>query len=1004
MTEQTDPSIREPQEPNRETGNERAVDEEIAGELIVEEQQGDDEHADPINVVGLGASAGGLRALQRFFEQMPADSDMAFVVVTHLSPAHESHLAMLLQPHTQMPVLQVTETLKIAPNHVYVIPPNRNLSTIDTHLRLDPLEVERRDRAPIDHFLRTLAETHENYAVGIILSGTGTDGALGLQRIKEVGGLTMVQDPGDAEYDSMPQSAIATGQVDLVLPVHEMPARLMDYIRSEPRLPTVQDDQLLTYEQHEILQKILTHVRVRTGHDFSRYKPSTIMRRIRRRMQIHGVEDFGAYLELLRVYEEEVHALFNDFLITVTNFFRDPQAFQILEHEVIPKIFEQKGEGDQIRIWVIGCATGEEAYSLAILLLEHAINLGSRPSVQIFASDLSEDALQRGRDAFYPETIAADVSAERLQRFFVKEQGGYRVRKEVRELVLFAPHSLLKDPPFSKLDLISCRNLLIYLERSVQRQVFELMHYALRPHGYLFLGPSEVLEGVELFIDVNKKSSIYQRLNVAPQDIRLPVIPLAAPERGIVSGAVPGERSGMANYAAIYSRLIERYAPPSLLVNADGNIVFFSYGVSRYLHQPPGEPTNNVLRRVRDELHGELATALYQAAEKEVASATIPVAVQIDGQSRRVVMNVWPANEPMMRGLVLVLFYEIDEPDEPARAEQYSSNGSSPLRDLQEELAAIKRRLQATVEEYETSKEEMKAANEELQSMNEELRSTAEELETSKEELQSINEELITVNQENKNKVEELSQLTSDLQNLLASTDIATLFLDRELRITRFTPRVGELFNVLTTDRGRPLAHITHKLGYDALLEDAAAVLRTLVPLEREVSSESGHWYLMRLLPYRTVDDRIDGVVITFVDITQVRHTESERVRLLEELTGLSAVIDQMPAGVMIAEAPSGRVIVSNVRMRDLIGDARNIEHFTAWRFFWPDGTPLAESEYPLARAIDTGETITEQLLLGERADGARQPYTVNATPISDRDNRIVAGVLIVRDGSDEQE
>jgi two-component system CheB/CheR fusion protein len=976
-----------------------------------------DRRSEPI-VVGLGASAGGLRALQRFFEHTERVDELAYVVVTHLSPEHESHLAMLLQPYTSMSVLQVTETIKIRSGHVYVIPPNRNLSAIDTHLRLEPLEQERRARAPIDHFFRTLAEAQDAQAIGIILSGTGTDGALGIQRIKEVGGLTICQDPLDAEYDSMPQSAIATGQVDLVLPVHEIPAKLTEFVRTTPS-HIIQDEQFLDEDLRDSVQKILAQVRARTGHDFTRYKPSTIMRRIGRRMQIHGMENFGEYLALLRLREEETRALFHDFLITVTNFFRDPDAFQLLEQEVIPKLFQGKEEGDHVRVWVIGCATGEEAYSLAILLLEHIATLDRRPSLQIFASDLSESALQRGRDGFYPETIAADVTPERLQRFFVKEQGGYRVRKEVRELVLFAPHNVLKDPPFSRLDLITCRNLLIYLERSVQRQVFELFHYALRPNGFLFLGPSEVVEGTDLFNNVSKKFSIFQRQNVAGQDLRLPTMPLIASNRLDVAEPNLVEQIHPANYSVIYNRMMERYGPPSVLVNSDYNIVYYAKGVSRYLVQPPGEPTNHVLKRVRDELRGELTTLLYRTFETREACASVPVPLQLDGQMRRVTMNVWLAAESSMHGFVLVLFHESEERTSVERDDKQMADRDVLIQELDEELDLVKKRLQSTIEEFETSKEEMKAANEELQSMNEELRSTAEELETSKEELQSINEELITVNQENKNKVEELSQLTSDLQNLLASTDIATLFLDRELRITRFTPRVGELFNVLPTDRGRPLAHITHKLGYDALLDDAATVLRTLVPIEREVSSEIGRWYLMRLLPYRTVDDRIDGIVVTFVDITQITRTESERRRLSEQLTThqaqltqltgervlLDAIINQMPAGIMIAEAPSGQVILSNQRMRELRGDQLAAAHFTDWHFFDPEGQPLKAEEYPIARALHSGEAVHEERLQGERADGTRGPYTVNATPIRDQAGNIVAGVLIMRedDGSEPQ-
>ncbi|MCC6453769.1 MAG: PAS domain-containing protein [Caldilineaceae bacterium] len=841
-------------------------------------------------VVGIGASAGGLRALRQFFEQSPNDSGMAFVIVTHLAPDHESHLAELLQSATTMPIQQVQETVPLEPNHVYVIPPNRNLSSIDTQLHLEQLEEDRRARAPIDHFFRTLSATHGPKAICIVLSGTGADGAIGLERVKEMGGLTLAQDPEDAEYDSMPQNAIATGQVDLVLPVREMPHKIIEYLRHSTLLPDVEESEVLAPGLQDTVQKILTQVRIHTGHDFSRYKAATVMRRIQHRMQILGLTDFDDYLTILRSQQGEAYALFNDFLITVTNFFRDQSAFETLEREVIPKLFVGKGNHDQVRVWIVGCATGEEAYSIAMLLLEHADTIDDPPSIQLFASDLSESALRRARDGFYPETIAADVSGTRLQRFFVKEQGGYRIRKDVRELVLFAPHNLLKDPPFSRIDLISCRNLLIYLNRDVQHEIFELFHYALRPHRYLFLGSSEVLDNSELFLPISRAHSIYQQQDIARQERHLPMLPLSLPVyRSVPSSFLPSvPRENTASYGALHNQLLERYAPPSLLVDSSYNIIHFSPGISRFLYQPPGTPTNSVLERVREEFRPEFSTLLFRAFERKEPGISRPIRVQMDGKARWVTVGIWPASEDDKRDVVLILFYERDELGIPENTEApaQEETGDSTIMMLEEDLAAMRQRLQTMAEEFETSQEEMKASNEELQSINEELRSTAEELETSKEELQSINEELITVNQENKNKVEELSQLTSDLQNLLAATDIATIFLDRDLRITRFTPRVGELFNVLMSDRGRPLAHITHKLGYGKLIEDASTVLRTLVPIEREVSSDQNRGYLMRLLPYRTIEDRISGVVITFVDIT-------ERIQHEQELQKLMAGLDQ---------------------------------------------------------------------------------------------------------------
>lgn len=831
-------------------------------------------------IVGIGASAGGLQAIQQFFDATPSDSGMAFVIVTHLSPEHVSHLPGLLQTHTEMPVTEVTRTVQMEANHVYVIPPNRYLSAMDSHLRLSRAEETQRPRSPIDHFFRTLGDTHGEQAVGVILSGTGSDGSLGIKRIKEWNGLVIVQDPAEAEYDGMPQSALNTGVVDVALPVRNIPARLLEYASTRPRLPLQEDSETVVESVQETIQRILTQVRGHTGHDFSRYKPSTINRRIARRMQILQIEEVADYLNLLRRNREEVQALFKDLLITVTNFFRDREAFDFLEGQVIPLLFRDKAVGDQIRVWVVGCATGEEAYSVAMLLMEYAGRLDHPPDIQLFASDLSDEALARAREGLYPEVINADVAPERLERYFSLEPGGYRVRKEVRERILFAPHNLLKDPPFSKIDLITCRNLLIYFKREAQRQIFELFHYALQPNGYLFLGPSETVERMELFREVNKRFSVFQSIPTVEKHLP-PTLSLGLSTRTLPFPGVLEPRE-MIGSGAIYQQMLDRYASPTILINSDYTIVHLSELAGRYLQQPGGEPTNNILRRILPPLRLELTTILYRAFQKEIASTTKPVQVMVEGKPERVSLRIHPATDPALKGFALIAFDVVADETTGEQRPAHLGDGTA-ARDLEEELEQTKRRLQTTIEEFETSKEEMKAANEELLSMNEELRSTAEELETSKEELQSMNEELITLNQENKNKVDELSRLSSDLQNLLTATGIATLFLDRELRIKRFTPRIAELFNIMHSDRGRPLAHLTHRLGYDNLLEDTATVLRTLVPIEREIQSHNGRWHLTRLIPYRTIEDRIDGVVITFVDINELVRTQQELKRRVQQ-------------------------------------------------------------------------------------------------------------------------
>jgi two-component system, chemotaxis family, CheB/CheR fusion protein len=842
-------------------------------------------------IVGIGASAGGLAALKAFFAHVPADSGLAYVVVVHLSPEHKSHLAELLQPHVQMPVQQVAQTTKLEPDHVYVIPPNANLDAIDTHLRLSDLEARRKERAPIDHFFRTLAKVHDGEGIGVILTGTGSDGTLGLREIKEAGGTCLVQDPAEADYDGMPQSAIATGIVDLVLPLAQIPQAILDIVRTRPRVPQVNDGEELEGESRRLLHKVFAQLRARTGRDFSRYKRSTIIRRIERRMQIHQIEELEAYLELLREEPDEVRTLADDLLITVTSFFRDTKIFGKLEREVIFELFEHKQAEDEIRVWSVGCATGEEAYSLAMLLLEEAGRRDVAPRIQVFASDLHEQSLKKAREGFFPGDIEADVSPERLQRFFIKENGGYRIRKELREMVVFAPHNLLGDPPFSRLDLVCCRNLLIYIQREFQRDLAELFHYALKPDGYLLLGTSETLDAGDLFRTEDKECCLYRKRNVPGPEPRLPVFPLT-------QARLPGEgerhsRTGEPiAYGALHQRMVELYAPPSALVSPDDKLVHLSEHAGRYLLSPGGEPTVNLLKLVRKELQIELRTALHAARTKNAPVDSKPVPVRFNGESGFVTLHVRPSLEPRQEGFALVIFEErstqqsSSPPGAPAarpgKARRKEAPSDAIAQELQAELEQTRQRLQAIIEEYESGQEEMKASNEELQSANEELRSTMEELETSKEELQSMNEELQTVNQENRHKVEELSQLSDDLQNLLGATDIATLFLDRDLRILRFTTKVGELFNVRMTDRGRPLSDLTHRLGYNQLHEDAARVLDKLVPIDREVEDESGRWYLTRVMAYRTTEHRIEGVVITFVDITNRKRVEQEIARARE--------------------------------------------------------------------------------------------------------------------------
>jgi two-component system, chemotaxis family, CheB/CheR fusion protein len=846
---------------------------------------------DEITVVGIGASAGGLKALQAFFESVPGNTGMAFVVITHLHPEHESHLAEILQNSTQMPVTQVSGLVGLERNHVYVIPPNHRLVMADSQLDITEFHEPRGQRTPVDYFFRSLAKAHPN-SVGIILSGGGTDGSVGVKAIKEVGGLLMVQHPDEAEYDSMPRASIATGLADVVLPVQELAHKLVDYVRIQPELPN--DPDKLNQRQLEIVRRILAHVHARTGHDFSQYKRSTVFRRIQRRMQINGLSTLEAYLHYLRQNVTEATAMFNDVLIGVTSFFRDRESWQQLADQVIPLTFKGKETGDMLRSWTVGCATGEEAYSLAILLFEYGDKLEIRPQIQVFASDLDENSIKQAREGLYPAAIEADVSLERLERFFTREGDYYRVRQELRDAVLFTNHSVLRDAPFSRLDLISCRNLLIYLEREIQETVFDIFHYALKPGGYLFLGNSESAEGAnELFQTVDKIHHIYRAKPWSREQPHVPSLPFSVGRstRAEIYTQPHTPRAHSTRevplLAGDHQKALETYAPPSVLINEKYAVLHVSETAGRYLTQPMGPITTDLLKLVRPELQLQLRTALFHAFEKDQAILTHAIPVQFNGHPHRVILSIIPrkaapADDKKQEKQALVFFLEDEqvEPSAEVAHELDETRKNTLVMRLESEVRRLREQLQASIEEYESSNEELKASNEELQSINEEYRSATEELETSKEELQSVNEELQTVNNELKNKLEEISRSHSDLENLMGATEVAMLFLDRDLRIRHYTPGMQQLFNIMPGDRGRPIKHFTHSLQYNQFLEDAQEVLHTLIPIEREVRGEEGGWFLLRMRPFRTTQDRIEGVIFTFVEITRLKKAEAELVEL----------------------------------------------------------------------------------------------------------------------------
>jgi two-component system CheB/CheR fusion protein len=838
-------------------------------------------------VVGIGASAGGVSALQSFFQALPDEPGAAFVVIIHLDPERPSDMAAILSMRTRMPVVQVDDSQRMEANHVYVISPNRRLQISDHEIAASEFIEPRGQRAPIDLFFRSLAEQHGD-GFAVILTGAGSDGATGIKAVKETGGLILVQDPSEAEYDSMPRSAISTGLVDFILPIDELADRLAELIRDKENFGASEPRNF----GEDILRRILAHIRVRTGHDFAKYKRATVVRRIARRMQVMRCDDPTEYYNLLRDHTDEANALLGDLLISVTTFFRDADVFETLKANILPQLYQLTQPSEPIRIWVPGCATGEEAYSISMLLLEEASRHDRRPPVQIFGSDLDARSLAVAREGRYPAAIEADISEERLRRFFTRAGDQYRVRQELRETVLFASHSVLKDPPFSRINLISCRNLLIYLDRQLQQQVCSTFHYALNPGGYLLVGSSETADSPPgLFRTIDRKARIYQSTVESGDKPRL--LPRLLGSMGPMQDHGASARaslapSAMLSEAASHRKAIEKVAPPSILVDTAHRVIHLSENAGRYL-QPSGGPlSGDIVELVRPELRFELRAALHRVFENPKPLLSLPILVKFNGSPHRVLLQVKPVleDDSGRPHEAVVLFIEGEAVDQAGMQDFDKTGGvDEVVRRLTEELQLTQGSLRTTRQESEATNEELRAANEELQSINEEYRSTSEELETSKEELQSINEELQTVNTELKLKLEAVSRGHSDLQNLMAATDFATLFLDADLRIKRFTQQVTELISITPHDEGRPVTDFAHRLEYDDLVKDAQAVLSHLAPITRQVGSRTGRWFEIRMRPYRTVDDKIDGVVITFVDITDCKAWEIKQALLLGELT-----------------------------------------------------------------------------------------------------------------------
>lgn len=840
--------------------------------------------AEQFPVVGIGASAGGVEALQGFFRAMPDPAPaMAFVVVTHLGANQESALPAIVQKCTTMPVVTMRDGAQLQPGHAYVALHDALITVADRRLVVNgPAARQPRERQPIDLLFASLATDLGEMAIGIVLSGSGSDGSLGLKAIKEAGGLTLAQGSNGSapRYTGMPSSAVSAGAVDLVVPVEQMPGRLADLLARRTQLDTLAASGEVAGDLAAAQDEICNILRTSTGHDFSGYKDKTFFRRVHRRMQVLQIETVPAYIAALRTDPEEAGRLFHDLLISVTGFFRDADAFAALEAKVMPALFEGRGADDTVRIWVPGCATGEEAYSLAILAQEQMAKRPAPPRVQIFATDIDDPALGVARMGRYPKSMMAGVSAERLARFFLPDGALYTVTPETRELCVFSSHNVIRDAPFSRIDLVSCRNMLIYMGGRLQEQVIPLLHYALRPSGFLFLGVAEtVTRHSELFAPVDKAHRIFRRrdmagvgalprLQPASLTVRRHWPPPAAP-RQLRASTAAELRQRAAAFAA------ELFAPPLVLVNADGTILHQSANLSRYLELQPGPPSHHLVSLARRGLRPELRSALREAVETRQRVVRPRVEFEADGTALSIALTVAPLPQPEGdEALYLVAF---DDREAAAKPVADGAAGvavlprESLIEHLEAELRENRERLQSISEEYETATEELKSANEEMVSVNEELQSINEELETSKEELQSVNEELRASNVDLSGKIEELDRANADLRNLFDSTQVATVFLDRNLVIRSFTPAVTAIFDLVPGDRGRPLSSFASHLDGVDIGRDARRVLDERTPTERRVTTWNGlAHYLMRLLPYTTASGAVDGVVVTFFDITKV--------------------------------------------------------------------------------------------------------------------------------------
>jgi two-component system, chemotaxis family, CheB/CheR fusion protein len=966
-------------------------------------------------VIGMGASAGGLAALEAFFTAMPVGQEFgaAFVIVQHLDPNHSSILTDLVQRFTHLPVAEITDGTVLEPDHVYVIPPNREVGVLNGTLQLFEAVAPRGLRLPIDFFFRALGNDMHERAIGIVLAGTGRDGSLGVKVIESQGGIVIAQAPSSTQYDGMPRSAMASGAVDFIMLPAEMPGRIAALL-ARPRVRLDKVDPEADHEGGDTLKKILFFVRNQTGHDFSQYKEKSILRRIERRMVVNQIQDKSSYVRLLQQSASEIDALFRDFLIGVTSFFRDPEAFAALQSVALPRLFADRSEHAAIRVWVAACSTGEEVYSLAILLHEQIEQLQRSFKLHIFATDIDSRAIQYARAGHYPASVLQHVSPARLARYFTREgdDEGYRIKKFVRETILFSEQDVIRDPPFSNVDLISCRNLMIYMNAALQKRLLPTFHFSLRAGGLLFLGTSETVGESSLFRLLDRNAKIYEttvdgrRAHVAERtrQARLGTASAVGDPRLPTKAAAAETRPGLRELTE--HALLEQYAPVGALVTDKGEILYLRGRTGRYLEPAPGEADMNVLKMAREGLRHELAHALRKAVSLREPVSRTGLRVKTNGGFSSVDLTVRPVvdtdsvNTAAGGSLFLIILQEpVQVPGTDAHAQQAGSadapqaDGAAPecddgsdglplaarIAELKRELRARDEYYQSMTEELETSNEELKSANEEMQSINEELHSTNEELETSREELQSVNEELATVNVELQVKLSDLSHVTNDMNNLMAGTGIATIFVDDQLLIQRFTPAASQVIHLIGADVGRPLHHIVSKLvSYDGLADDIRSVLRDLVPKEIEVQNNEGRWFQLRIMPYRTLENVIQGVVATFVDVTELKQTQAA-LREANSLRRLAVVVRDAYDAITVMDV-DGKILAWNPGAEHLYGWSEEEALQKHARDFMAAGR--AAEELRRLRKLSEQETVHPYSTLRITKNGREVQVWVTATAL----------------------